>query len=102
MRTSRRLSLSGAPKIAAAPRMTAAASRKRAVSTSNGGQSATASLATENAEAQSRQNVAISTGRGNRSDGVAPAVDDKAIFAGRMGHFLSMTQIGLRVAIWKL
>src|SRR4051794_38253963 len=102
MRTSRRLSLNGTPKIAAAPRMAAAASRNRAVSTSNGGQSATASLATENAEAQSRQNAATSTGRGNRNDGFAPADDDKAMFAARMGHVLSAPHIGLRVVIWKL
>ena len=49
--------------------MTQPAIRKRAVSTSSGGQSAMASLATENADAQSRQNAATSAGSGSFSHG---------------------------------
>src|SRR5215831_10410335 len=102
MRTSRRLSFNGTPQIAAAPSMNAPASRNRAVSMSNGGQSAMASLATENAEAQSRQNAPTSTGNGNRSDGEAAVGDDKATLAVRMGHVLSATQVSSRLVIWKL
>jgi hypothetical protein len=39
-------------------------------------------------------------GNGRQGDGVAGG--KKAIFAVRMGHNPSVTQIGLYVAIWKL
>jgi hypothetical protein len=70
----------------------------------SGGQSAIASLATENADAQSRQNAATMTGKGSRTRS-----DDKGIAGGgtvmsavRMAIFLSGLQIGLRIAILKL
>jgi hypothetical protein len=52
----------------------------------SGGQSAIASLATENADAQSRQNAATMTGSGNCSDGEGVAGGETAMFAVRMGQ----------------
>src|SRR5262249_30412892 len=69
------------------------------------GQSATATFATEKAEAQRRQNAAISTGKGNRSACAAPAGDCRAGFAVRMSHvpfWVSVTHMGLRFVIEKL
>jgi hypothetical protein len=62
------------------------------------------SLATENADAQSRQNPATRTGKGNgtRSGGEQVAGDGTAMLAVRMVMVLSETDIGLRIAIWKL
>jgi hypothetical protein len=50
--------------MAAAPSMTTAAIKNRAVRRISGGQSNSASLAAENAELHSRQNIATSTGSG--------------------------------------
>src|SRR5262249_40294830 len=81
---SRRLRLSGMPTMAAAPNVTTAAIRNRAVSTMSGGQSAMEILAAANAEDQSRQNAATMTGRGTRNERVAG--DGTTILAVRMGH----------------
>src|SRR4051812_35802716 len=89
-RRSRRLRLNRTPETTAAPKMTTPASRNRAVRTISGGQSAMESLATENAEAQSRQNVATRTGKGSGTrsrEGVAG--DGTAILAVRMVTVLS-------------
>src|SRR5215510_1070172 len=102
MTTSRRLNLNGTPQRADAPSTTAAAKRKRAPSASSGGQSVTATFATENADAHSRQNVAISTGRGNRSH-CRTAGGDRAVVMARMGsRSLCDPDIELQLAIWKL
>jgi hypothetical protein len=55
----------------------------------SGGQSAIASLATENADAQSRQNAATMTGKGSRtrSDDKGVTGDGTAMFAVRMAIF---------------
>jgi hypothetical protein len=55
------------PLTAAAPSISNPASRNRAVSSSSGGQSAIANLATEKAELQSRQNAATISGSGIES-----------------------------------
>src|SRR5262249_15433170 len=85
---SRRLSLSGRPTIAAAANVTAPASRKRAVSTISGGQSAMASLAPANAEDQSRQNAATLTENGSGTLSGQAADDGTAILAVRMDPLL--------------
>src|SRR5205809_4676862 len=84
---SRRLRLSGMPTIAAAPNVTTAAIRNRAVSTMSGGQSAMESLAAANAEDQSRQNAATSIGSGSRNEPVTG--DGTAMLAMRMVTILS-------------
>src|SRR5215510_7126951 len=86
-RKSRRLSLSGMPTIAAAPNVARAAIRNRALSTISGGQSAMESLAAANADDQSRQNAATSSGNGSRKEPVAG--DGTAILAVRMVTVLS-------------
>src|SRR5215510_4879208 len=88
-RQSRRSSRNGRPVEAATANITVAASRKRAARMSNGGQSATASLATEKAEAQSNAKAATSTGSGNRNTGSRAALAPKLTCALRMGHVLS-------------
>src|SRR5262249_12823444 len=92
-RQSRRSNRNGRPVEAATANITVAASRKLAASTSNGGQSATASLATEKAEAQSNAKTATSTGNGNGNDnrntGSRAALAPKLKCAVRMGHVLS-------------
>src|SRR5215471_18410976 len=102
--TSRRLSLSGMPTTAAAPNVTAPASRNRAVSTRRGGQSAMASLAPANAEDQRRQNAATLTDSGSATPSGRAAGDGTAILAVRMEHsiWLVALKMDLRVAIWKL
>ena len=60
------------PVTAAAPSMTTPATRKRAVRSSKGGQSASASFVTLKAELHKRQNVAIRTGSGNAIASEAP------------------------------
>src|SRR5262249_8024918 len=66
-----------APVMAAAPSMTTAASKNRAVRSSNGGQSVSARLATENAELQSGQKVATRSGSGTEvaDDAMAARAD---------------------------
>src|SRR5262249_35486436 len=86
-RKSRRLRLNGKPTIAAAPNVTTAAIRNRAVSTMSGGQSAMESLAAANAEDHSRQNAATMTGSGSRNERLAG--DGTAILAVRMVTVLS-------------
>src|SRR5262245_13868167 len=76
------------------------ASRKRAVSTSSGGQLATATLATENADAQSRQNEATSSGKGNLAEWAKPA--EMTGLRCAWVTFLSVTHMGLRLVIQKL
>src|SRR6266568_9617437 len=85
-RRSRRLRLNRTPETTAAPKMTTPASRNRAVRTISGGQSSMESLATENADAQSRQNPATRTGKGNgtRSGDDEVAGDGTAMLAVRM------------------
>src|SRR5262245_45686793 len=83
----------------AAPRITPPAMRQRMVRRRSGGQSAMASLAAENADAQSRQNVATSRGSGMGTAGA----DGAAIDAGRMGWTPGCPhQLGAVVVIWKL
>src|SRR6516225_4858898 len=96
MMTFPRVNCSDMPDIAAAPSISAPASRKRIVSRRSGGQSARAILETEKADAQSAQNAPIRT-----HTGVEGA--DRGSMAARIGLIPGCApRLRAFLSIWKL
>jgi hypothetical protein len=96
MKTFLGVSRMGPPDIAAAPSISAPASRKRIVSRRSGGQSARAILEIEKADAQSAQNAPIRTEMGIEGAG-------RGRVAARMGLIPGYApKLGRLCSIWKL